>query len=245
MSELSAWWNALDDPLLSALIVEAGQASLDVRSAQARVREARARRTVAGAGYYPDATATGRARRTRSSEETGTGSTSELYSAGFDASWEPDSNQADAGWQLLGFLRRSDMDFLQHFLPGQPVEKNGQTSGGATLLRYTTLGRARITAGFDTEIANGSLKEIQASADTGNRPQGRHYDYEAWQYLASPYAQAELPLDERWTLIGRPLPTTFEVEATAGVTLGDGDHEAQVAADELCFGLVAFVGHSV
>ncbi len=60
------------------------------------------------------------------------------------------------------------MDFLQHFLPGQPVEKNGQTSGGATLLRYTTLGPARITAGFDTEIANGYLEEIQANPETGN-----------------------------------------------------------------------------
>lgn len=88
--DLSAWWHALDDPLLSALIVEAGQASLDVRSAQARVREARARRTVAGAGYYPDVTATGRARRTRSSEETGSGGTHDLFSAGFDASWELD-----------------------------------------------------------------------------------------------------------------------------------------------------------
>jgi outer membrane receptor protein involved in Fe transport len=119
-----------------------------------------------------------------------------------NASWQPDSNQADAGWQVLGFLRRSDMEFLQHFLPGQPVEKNGQVSGGATLLHYTSLGPARITAGFDTELASGWLKEIQRSADVGNRPQGRHYDYEVWQYLASPYAQAELPLDERWTLTG-------------------------------------------
>ena len=119
-----------------------------------------------------------------------------------NASWEPDANRADDGWKLLGFLRRSDMDFLQHFLPGQPVEKNAQTSGGATLLRYTQLGPATITTGFDTEVARGTLEEIQASADTGNRPQGRHYDYDVWQYLASPYAQAELPLDERWTLTG-------------------------------------------
>ena len=119
-----------------------------------------------------------------------------------NASWQPDANRADDGWELLGFLRRSEMDFLQHFLPGQPVEKNGQISGGATVLRYTTLGPARITAGFDTEIANGYLKEIQGSADTGNRPQGKHYDYDVWQYLASPYAQAELPLDTRWTLSG-------------------------------------------
>lgn len=120
----------------------------------------------------------------------------------FNASWQPDGNRADDGWKLIGFLRRSEMDFLQHFLPGQPVEKNGQWSGGATLLRYTTLGPARITAGFDTEIADGYLKETQKSADTGNRPQGRHYDYDVWQYLASPYAQAELPLNARWALTG-------------------------------------------
>lgn len=119
-----------------------------------------------------------------------------------NASWQPDANRADAGWNLLGFLRRSEMEFLQHFLPGQPVEKNGQISGGATLLRYTRLGPARITAGFDTEIANGYLQETQRGAETGNRPQGRHYDYDVWQYLASPYAQAELPLDAHWTLTG-------------------------------------------
>ena len=118
------------------------------------------------------------------------------------ASWQPDGNRADDGWKVLGFLRRSEMDFLQHFLPGQPVEKNGQLSGGATLLRFARLGPARITAGFDTEIADGYLEETQGSADAGNRPQGRHYDYDVWQYLAAPYAQAELPLAARWTLRG-------------------------------------------
>lgn len=118
------------------------------------------------------------------------------------ASWQPDDNRADDGWKVLGFLRRSEMDFLQHFLPGQPVEKNGQVSGGATLLRFTRLGPARITAGIDTEIADGYLKETQGSADTGNRPQGRHYDYDVWQYLAAPYAQVDLPLAARWTLSG-------------------------------------------
>ena len=33
-------------------------------------------------------------------------------------------------WTLKPYLRRSQMTFLQHFLPGQPMEKNDQTSGG-------------------------------------------------------------------------------------------------------------------
>jgi outer membrane receptor protein involved in Fe transport len=120
------------------------------------------------------------------------------------ARWQPAGNAADDSWEVLGFLRRSDMDFLQHFLPGKPVEKNGQTSGGVTLLRYRTLGAARVTAGLDVEIANGWLDEFQDTFDPDfpNRPAGQHYDYSAWQWLASPYAQAELPLTGRLTLVG-------------------------------------------
>ncbi len=119
--------------------------------------------------------------------------------------WQPASNSAESGWDVRGVLRRSDMDFLQHFLPGQPTEENGQASGGLTVLRYTTLGNARVTAGVDLEIANGWLEENQESDDIPGpplRPKGQHYDYNAWQWLASPYAQAELPFRERLTLVG-------------------------------------------
>ncbi len=120
------------------------------------------------------------------------------------ARWQPAADDAGSSWEVLAFLRRSDMDFLQHFLPGQPVEKNGQTSGGVTVLKYATLGSARVTAGLDLEIANGWLEEFQENPETGTppRPVGQHYDYSAWQWLASPYAQAELPLTGRLTLVG-------------------------------------------
>jgi outer membrane receptor protein involved in Fe transport len=120
------------------------------------------------------------------------------------------------------------MDFLQHFLPGQPVEKNGQTSGGATLLNHTTLGSARVTAGFDVEIANGWLEEFQENPETGTppRPAGQHYDYSAWQWLASPYAQAELPLTERLALVGglrlEWLRYDYDNRMLAGTTRDDG-----------------------
>ncbi|MBL8199352.1 MAG: TonB-dependent receptor [Chromatiales bacterium] len=120
------------------------------------------------------------------------------------ARWQPAANTADKGWDVIGFLRRSEMDFLQHFLLGQPTEKNGQASGGVTLLHYFNAGNARVTAGFDVEVANGWLEENQANPDVGTpvRPQGMHYDYDAWQWLASPYAQAEYPLTDRLTLTG-------------------------------------------
>jgi len=96
--ELGQWWQNLNDPLLSRLIDEALQASPDLRSAQARLREARARRTVAAAARFPSVTASGSARRSQSSEETGSGDARNAFSAGFDASWEID---------VFGGMRRS------------------------------------------------------------------------------------------------------------------------------------------
>ncbi len=90
VGDISQWWQRLDDPLLSQLVDEALRASPDVRSAQARVREARARRTVAASYLYPGVGASATASRGRSSEQAGSGTTRELYAAGFDASWEID-----------------------------------------------------------------------------------------------------------------------------------------------------------
>ncbi len=87
---LSRWWRSFNDPLLSGLVEQALQSSPDLRSAQARLREARARRTVAAAGLYPDVGASFDARRSKSSEETGSGTAQNTFSAGFDAGWEID-----------------------------------------------------------------------------------------------------------------------------------------------------------
>jgi NodT family efflux transporter outer membrane factor (OMF) lipoprotein len=96
--DLSQWWENLRDPLLSELVGEALQISPDLRSAQARLREARARRVVTAAGRYPSVTAFGSASRSGSSEQAGSGDTSNFFSAGFDASWEID---------VFGGVRRS------------------------------------------------------------------------------------------------------------------------------------------
>ena len=88
--DLSHWWRGLNDPLLSELVEQALLASPDLRSAQARLREARARRAVAAAGRLPSVTGSGSARRSESSAESGSGATRNLFSAGLDASWELD-----------------------------------------------------------------------------------------------------------------------------------------------------------
>jgi NodT family efflux transporter outer membrane factor (OMF) lipoprotein len=84
------WWSSLGDPLLTELIERAASENLGLKEARARVREARARRGITKAGQFPTIDAGGSVKTGRSSEETGTGSERELYSLGFDASWELD-----------------------------------------------------------------------------------------------------------------------------------------------------------
>ena len=51
--DFSRWWQQLDDPLLTRLIDEALSGSLDLKAAQARLRQARASRNQAVGGYFP------------------------------------------------------------------------------------------------------------------------------------------------------------------------------------------------
>ncbi|HVL02086.1 MAG TPA: TolC family protein, partial [Dongiaceae bacterium] len=80
-----AWWQTLQDPILSDLLAQAVDNNLDVQTARSRLRQARAQRGITAADLYPtlNATASGNSR------ETDNGST-QLYSAGFDAAWEVD-----------------------------------------------------------------------------------------------------------------------------------------------------------
>ncbi len=95
---LATWWSTLNDPQLSGLIDRAVFGNLDLKKARARVREARARRGGAKADLFPTLGATGSATWSRNSKDTGTGKTSDLYTASFDAGWELD---------IFGGVRRS------------------------------------------------------------------------------------------------------------------------------------------
>ncbi|KIE18347.1 RND transporter, partial [Smithella sp. SC_K08D17] len=97
-NNLAVWWNALGDPKLSSLIERAEKGNLDLKKAQAKIREARARRGVAKAGFFPTLNATGSAKRSKGSEDSGGVTNNDLYATGFDASWELD---------IFGGVRRS------------------------------------------------------------------------------------------------------------------------------------------
>ncbi|MBS0441003.1 MAG: efflux transporter outer membrane subunit [Proteobacteria bacterium] len=83
---LASWWQRFGDATLSALVEQALAANTDLASAQAALRQARALALVQQARLGPSADASASAQRSRSAG----GSTSNLFRAGFDASWEPD-----------------------------------------------------------------------------------------------------------------------------------------------------------
>ena len=120
------------------------------------------------------------------------------------AAWErslDDGGQVD----LRAVVRTSRMEFLQHFLLGQPLERNGQESLGLLASRSLLLGTdTRMTLGLDAEVASGTLLQEQDGPTTGGppganaiRPAGRHYDYVVDSRLLAPYAQLEWTASER------------------------------------------------
>ena len=87
---MSRWWTVLNDPILSGFMEQARTNNLDVRQAEARLRQARAQRGAAKAGLFPTIGASASASRTQSSEISGDRTTSSLFENGLDASWELD-----------------------------------------------------------------------------------------------------------------------------------------------------------
>jgi outer membrane receptor protein involved in Fe transport len=98
------------------------------------------------------------------------------------------------------------MEFLQHFLPGKPLEENGHVSAGAiTTVTFGNENR-RTIIGVDVEWSDSFLKQTQAAPTEGSdflvatRPVGKHYDYSVTSLGIAPYVQTDVGLGERLTL---------------------------------------------
>jgi outer membrane protein TolC len=65
---IAQWWTTFKDPVLESFIGRAMQSNWELRTAEARVREARALRGVAGADLWPTIDASGSYTRQRASE---------------------------------------------------------------------------------------------------------------------------------------------------------------------------------
>lgn len=131
----------------------------------------------------------------------------EADSQRLSARWTPDAFHRWYGADLRFYVRRSDMNFLMHFLPGQPLEENGQISGGMILTYLHPWGTVNVTTGLDLEYMDGFITQFQPEPTTsppfliGKLPQGSQYDFDVSSIMAAPYVQIEVPLGTDWQLL--------------------------------------------
>ncbi|MCK7598654.1 TonB-dependent receptor [Microbulbifer sp. CAU 1566] len=101
--------------------------------------------------------------------------------------------------QLTPYVRHTNMEFLMHFLPGTPVEENGQQGLGVqSAYRHTVNHHLELSSGIDLEYTDAWLRQTQ---DGGFSvfPEGKHYDYSVTAAVAALFSHAELNVNESTT----------------------------------------------
>lgn len=97
------------------------------------------------------------------------------------------------------YARYTDMDFLMHFLPGTPLEQNGQKGIGIqTAYRRPINQDLMLTQGFDAEYTDAFLKQSQEGGFS-SFPKGQQYNYEVTAKMLAAFITADYEL----------LPTTI------------------------------------
>ncbi len=179
--DLSKWWVQFGDPTLSDLVEQALAGSTDLRVARAKLREARARRSLAGADFFPTVTASASAGRTKSGRETDSGGTNTLFNAGFDASWEPDifggGRRAAEGAQADLESSEADLRNTQVSLAAEvalnyvearslqarlAIARNNLASQSETLQLTGWRAKAGLSSSLDVEQARTNLEQTRA-----------------------------------------------------------------------------------
>ena len=106
------------------------------------------------------------------------------------------------------YVRRTKMVFLQHYLPGKPLEENGHTSLGFLANMRIESDRRSIEFGVDADMSEVYLRETQSGPTQGSnflvatRPEGKHYDYDVQGLVGAAYVQAEFRSTDKLTISG-------------------------------------------
>lgn len=186
------WWGQFNDPMLDTLVERAAASNLDLKIAQARVREARAQRGITASEWFPQVGVGGSYDRARGSENTAgarqgalaggsPGEANDLYTAGFDAGWELDFfgrvargvEAADADIQSAVELRRDVLVTLISEVARNYVELRGFQLRMAIAKENITaqketleLTKGRFAAGLTTDLDVAQAEASLASTES-------------------------------------------------------------------------------
>jgi len=158
---MSTWWQTFNDPKLTALVQEALASNLDVKLAEARLRESRAAHGVAEGGLWPTLNTTASYQRNDTSAKGGTTPNGQnLFQAGFDAVWELD---------IFGGIRRN----VESAQANTQAAQEGLHDAQVTLAAEVALNYIQLR-GFQQQIAvtQENLKAQQHTAEITRQKQG-------------------------------------------------------------------------
>jgi outer membrane receptor protein involved in Fe transport len=129
--------------------------------------------------------------------------------------WTRVSRELDNDWEVVftPYFREVNLNFIQHFLPGDPTEDSEHRSLGFQFASYKDFSdNSFLALGLDMESTDGNLFQFQENPTQGSAflrntiPQGAHYDYEVEAFQIAPFIhyqyyvseQLDLSLGLRW-----------------------------------------------
>lgn len=123
--------------------------------------------------------------------------------------WTRVTKHLDNNWEVIftPYFRKAELNFIQHFLPGVPIEDNQHHSLGFQLSSYHDLSNnSDLALGLDFESTNGELLEYQTTPTVGSAflvgtiPVGKHYDYEVDATQIAPFIQYHSYFGDGWDM---------------------------------------------
>jgi NodT family efflux transporter outer membrane factor (OMF) lipoprotein len=173
VQDLAHWWTQLGDSTMSDIIEQALLENRDVRTAAARVRQARAELLVTKSDLYPTVSASASVSDSRSMPG--------IFTPGFDASWEPDvfggarqsinaaaadvnatvEDLHNAQVSLVGEIARNYVD-LRTSQARLAIARENEASQAETLQLTSFRSQAGLVSSVDVEQARSNLEQTRA-----------------------------------------------------------------------------------
>lgn len=176
---LADWWRQLGDAELDRLVDQALAGSLDLKLAQARLRQARASRTQAVSAYFPSLSASAGASRSKTLQAPAERT---LYDAGFDANWEIDlfggtrraveaagadlaASQADADNARVSLVAEVAQNYvdLRSYQRRLAIARDNLATQGETLQITEWRNQAGLASSSDVEQARTNREQTRAT----------------------------------------------------------------------------------
>jgi NodT family efflux transporter outer membrane factor (OMF) lipoprotein len=228
-ADLARWWTQFNDPVLDSLIRRALAGNLDLAQSVSRVRQARLQERITGAAEYPAVNANGTAVTLNSNRNSampaagGQGGGAgiplpghlNLYSAGFDATWEVD---------LFGGTRRAVEQAKANTAAALWARRDGQVSLTAEVANdYVTLRQVqtRLAIGRSELARQKDIGDLVAARRKAGFVTGLDVNQQTGVVASAAAQLRQLEAQERTeihalaVLLGEP-PETLEPQLAAG-----------------------------